>query len=331
MAQDYYQILGIGRGATDNEIKAAYRRLARRHHPDLNSGDKLAEEQFKAVQAAYAVLSVSEKRYNYDRGHNRHLEEHCDTTTVARPRFSLSPGIGSYGNSTGFDVLKVLSHRIGRRSGDVEPRISQAAGVESDLEISLEESLRGGLHCVQVINCGPCPTCHGSGATGYHRCNACDGRCTRTSRRSIQLTLPPGIRDRATIRVAPRGNELETWDLPNSFYVQIKVRPHRTIRVKGDDLELDLSINRPDALFGRNVSVQTLDGPVALQIPPRAQSNQCLRLRGLGLIKNTGDRGDLYVCLKIVVPREVVMGRMRIYEQVEQLGHVVSGAEAFSH
>ena len=303
MAQDHYQILGIGRGATDDEIKAAYRRLARRHHPDLNSGDKFAEEQFKAVQAAYAVLSVSEKRYIYDGGHSRHLEERCYTTKVARPGFSFSPGVGSYGNSSGLDVLRVLSHRFGRRSGDVDSGMSDADGVEAELEISLEESQRGGSYYVQVSS-------------------------TKTGRRSIQVTLPPGIRDRSTIRVAAGGSQLDAWDLPTYLYVQIKVRPHRTFQVKGDDLELELPITRPDAQFGKNISLQTLDGQIALEIPPRAQSNQRLRLNGLGLVKNTGGRGDLYVRLKIVVPPEVAKGRLRMYEQVAQN---VFGTGTFSH
>jgi curved DNA-binding protein len=302
--KDYYEVLGVKRDAPDDQIKKAYRKLARKYHPDLNPGDKAAENQFKLLQEAYDVLSDAEDRKLYDQyGENwRAVKSGAGAPPPpgweggARPTprtegfdfndFDFGRFGGGEGGGRGFDIFEELFGARGRRSG-------RGADVEAQLELSLEEAHRGGRRTLQM--------------------QAADGP------RTVEVNIPPGARDGTTLRLAGQGGAGNNGHEAGDLYLHIRVRPHPVFTVRGDDLEAELPIAPWEAVLGTRAAVPTIDGKVEMTVPPGARSGQRLRLRGQGLNKRGGGRGDEYVRLKIVVPKDVSAEERRLYEELKRV------------
>ena len=302
--KDYYEILGVKRGASDDEIKKAYRQLARKFHPDLNPGDKSAEEQFKQLQQAYDVLSNAEDRKLYDEhGENwRAVKAGAGApppgwegaTAQGSPRgtggFDFNDfDFGSFRTSDegGFDIFEELFGGAGRGRG---PRSDRGRDVEAQLELSLEEAHQGGRRTLQM-------------QTG----------------RTIDVNIPPGVRDGSTVRLAAQGGAGSNGSEAGDLYLHIRLRQHPIFQVNGDDLEVELPIAPWEAVLGAKVEAPTIDGRVEVTVPAGAKSGQRLRLRGQGLNKRKGGRGDEYVRLKIVVPTEVSAEERRLFEELKRV------------
>jgi curved DNA-binding protein len=332
--KDYYEVLGIGRGASEDKIKQAYRKLARKFHPDLNPGDKTAEEKFKELQAAYDVLSDPENRKLYDQyGENwRAVKagapppgwEGAGTSTRG-----AGPGTGGFdfggfdfsnfraaGPGGGFDIFEEMFGGAGRGRGR---RTGRGSDVEASLELSLEEAHRGGRRTLQMQVAEACPTCSGTGLKDGKPCETCGGAGQVLKPRTIEVNIPPGVRDGSTIRLAGQGGTGSNGSDPGDLYLHIRLRPHPVFMVKGDDLEVELPIAPWEAVLGAKVEAPTIDGKVELTIPRGAKSGQRLRLRGQGLNKRKGGRGDEYVRLKIVVPKDVSAEERRLYEDLKRI------------
>jgi DnaJ-class molecular chaperone len=295
--KDYYEVLGVKRGASDDEIKKAYRKLARKFHPDLNPGDKNAEGQFKQLQEAYDVLAKAEDRKLYD--------EYGDNWRAVKagagvpPPPGPEPRAGAYdfndfdfgrfssGGSGGFDIFEEL---FGGARGRGQPR-GRGRDVEAELELSLEEAHRGGRRTLQM----------------------------QGAEKTIDVNIPAGVRDGSTVRLAGQGGAGANGSEPGDLYLHIRLLPHPVFTVKGDDLEVELPLAPWEAVLGANVEAPTLDGKVAVKIPAGARSGQRLRLRGQGLNKRSGGRGDEYARLKIVVPKEVSAEERRLYEELKRV------------
>ena len=304
--KDYYEVLGVKRDASDDDIKKAYRKLARKFHPDLNPGDKAAEEQFKQVQAAYDVLANPEDRKLYDQyGENwRAVKSGAGAPPPdweqaqraggprqggAEPGFDFSDfdfgGFRSAGGE-GFDIFEEIFSRAGRGRG---PRSGRGRDVEGELELSLEEAHRGGRRSLQM-----------------------------QSGEVIEVNIPAGVRDGSTIRLPGQGGAGSDGSEPGDLYLHIRLRPHPLFRVNGDDLEVELRIAPWEAVLGAKVEAPTIDGKVEVTVPPGTNTGQRLRLRGQGLNKRNGGRGDEYVRMKIVVPKEVSADDRRLYEELQR-------------
>lgn len=307
--KDYYEVLGVKRDASDDELKKTYRKLARKFHPDLNPGDKTAEDQFKQMQEAYDVLSNAEDRKLYDEyGDNWRAvksgagapppgweQAQRSARTSGGPDAGGPTGgfdfndfdFGSFRSSGdgGFDIFEEMFGGAGARSGRLSAR---GRDVEAELELSLEEAHRGGRRTLQM-----------------------------ESSKTIEVNIPSGVRDGSTIRLAGQGGAGNNGSEPGDLYLHIRLRPHPLFSVKGDDLEMELSIAPWEAVLGAKVEAPTIDGKVALTIPSGANTGQRLRLRGQGLNKRKGGRGDEYVRLKIVVPKEVSAEERRLYEELQ--------------
>jgi DnaJ-class molecular chaperone len=295
--KDYYEVLGVKRGASDDEIKKAYRKLARKFHPDLNPGDKNAEGQFKQLQEAYDVLAKAEDRKLYD--------EYGDNWRAVKagagvpPPPGPEPRAGAYdfndfdfgrfssGGSGGFDIFEEL---FGGARGRGQPR-GRGRDVEAELELSLEEAHRGGRRTLQM----------------------------QGAEKTIDVNIPAGVLDGSTVRLAGQGGAGANGSEPGDLYLHIRLLPHPVFTVKGDDLEVELPLAPWEAVLGANVEAPTLDGKVAVKIPAGARSGQRLRLRGQGLNKRSGGRGDEYARLKIVVPKEVSAEERRLYEELKRV------------
>ena len=334
--KDYYEILGVKRGASDDEIKKAYRKLARKFHPDLNPGDKAAEEQFKQLQTAYDVLSDPENRKLYDQyGENwRAVKAGAGAPPPgwqeARPGggragpppggfdfsdFDFGGGGGFRSGTAGFDIFEEMfggARGRGRPSG-------RGRDVEAELELSLEEAHRGGRRTLQMQVAEVCPTCNGTGIKDNQPCPTCGGTGQVLRPRSIEVNIPAGVRDGSTIRLAGQGGAGSNGSRPGDLYLHIRLRPHPVFTVNGDDIEAELPVAPWEAVLGAKAEAPTIDGKVELKIPPGAKNGQRLRLRGQGLNKRKGGRGDEYVRLKIEVPKEVSPEERRLYEELSRV------------
>ena len=333
--KDYYDVLGVKRGASDKEIKQAYRKLARKLHPDLNPGDKVAEENFKELQEAYDVLSDPENRKLYDQ-----YGEHWRAVKAGggapppgwegaqRSARGAGPSAGGFDfgdfdfgsfrsqGAGGFDVFEEMFGGAGRGRGR---RSGRGADVEAELELSLEEAHRGGRRTLEMQMAEACPTCGGTGLKDGKPCETCRGSGQVLKPKTIEVNIPPGVRDGSTIRLAGQGGTGSNGSEPGDLYLHVRLRPHPVFMVKGDDLEVELPIAPWEAVLGARVEAPTIDGKVELKIPPGANSGQRLRLRNQGLNKRKGGRGDEYVRLKIVVPKNVSPEERRLYEELQRI------------
>ena len=334
--KDYYEVLGIKRGASEDQIKQAYRKLARKFHPDLNPGDKSAEEQFKGLQEAYDVLSDPENRKLYDQyGDNwRAVKSGAGAPPpgwegAQRSTRGAGPGAGGFdfgdfdfsdfrsaGGAGGFDIFEEMFGGSGRGRGR---RSGRGRDVEAALELSIEEAHRGVRRTIQMEVAETCPTCGGSGLKDGKPCETCGGAGQVLKPRTIEVNIPTGVRDGSTIRLAGQGGTGSNGSEPGDLYLHIRLRPHPVFTVKGDDLEVELPITPWEAVLGAKVAAPTIDGKVELTIPPGAKSGQRLRLRGQGLNKRKGGRGDEYVRLKIVVPKQVNAEERHLYEELKRI------------
>lgn len=336
--KDYYQVLGVKRSDSEDEIKKAYRKLARKFHPDLNPGDKTAEEQFKQVQEAYDVLSEPEDRKLYDQyGENWRAvksgagapppgyERAQRSPRTGRPEtgdfdfnFDYSGDFGGFrgGSGEGFDIFEEIFNRA---RGGRDVRRGRGRDIEAELELSLEEAHRGGRRTLQMQTAEVCPTCNGSGVVDGKTCDTCDGAGQVLRPKTIEVNIPAGVRDGSTIRLAGQGGAGSNGSEPGDLYLHIRLRPHPRFSVNGDDLEVELAVAPSEAALGAKVEAPTIDGKVELTIPPGTSTGQRLRLRGQGLNKRKGGRGDEYVRMKIVVPKELSAEERRLYEELQRI------------
>lgn len=296
--RDYYETLGVSRGASEDEIKKAYRKLARKHHPDMNRGSKQAEEKFKEIHEAYEVLSDPEKRRRYDQ-----LGANWKAGAEFRPPpgwggferdvdledlFGDLRGPGASGRSRGgfSDFFEMLFSGMGgaRQSFRRGPRTTPFERAEAELSLPLEDMHRGTTRKL-TVRLG-----------------------NRTNR--IDVHIPPGARDGSRIRVRGAG------DGGDDLYIRLKLEPHPSFTVHDDDTEIEISITPWEAALGTNLEVPTLDGRMQVKIPAGVASGQRLRLQGHGLNRRGGGRGDHYVKLKVVLPKTLSPSERKLFEEL---------------
>src|SRR5262245_18581234 len=273
--KDYYEVLAVSRSATGNQIKGAYRKLARKHHPDLNPGDKAAEERFKELQEAYDVLSNPENRKLYDQyGENWRVVQ--QTGEAPQPNwegvrqggpqqqtrgFDFSGfDFGGFRPGSGGDIFEELFGRAGaaRQTG---PR--RGRDVEAELELSLEEAHAGGRRTLQLQTAETCPTCNGTGIVGDEQvCPTCGGRGQVLKPKTIDVNIPAGMRDGSSVRLAGQGGSGLSGGQPGDLYLHIRLRPHPVFKVVGDDLEVEVPLAPWEAVLGAKIQVTTIDGQV---------------------------------------------------------------------
>jgi DnaJ-class molecular chaperone len=345
--KDYYETLGVSRSASADEIKKAYRKLARKLHPDLNPGDKAAEERFKELQAAYDVLSDVENRKLYDQyGENwRAVKQGGGPPPPGAGAYQRAGGPaggpsgrqqpggfdfsgfdfgGSAGGAAGAGDFSIFEEMFGRAQGGRTGRSrrrERGEDVEAQLELTLEEAHRGVRRTLQMQVAEVCSTCKGTGTVNEKPCERCGGAGQVERTKTIEVNIPAGVRDGSTVRLAGQGGAGLNGSQPGDLYLHVRLRPHPVFTVRGDDIEVEMPIAPWEAALGTKIETPTIDGKVELSVPPGAQSGQKLRLRGQGLNKRSGGRGDEYVRLKIVVPKKITDEERRLYEQLRDVSH----------
>jgi curved DNA-binding protein len=304
--KDYYKILGVSKTASEKEIKAAYRRLAKKHHPDINPGNKEAEARFKEIGEAYDVLSDKEKRTRYDTlGENwqsygqrpqgwpggqsggvridfEDLGGAGGFSEFFRTFFGGGGGAGFGGGRTGFGG-----------AGFPGEEIPEAADAEGEVELTLDEVLNGTTREIALAE----------------------------SKRRVEVKIPPGVRDGSRVRVAGEGGR-GAGGRKGDLYLRVRVAPNPSFERRGDDLQTTVRVSLTAAVLGGEAQVPTLDGEVGIKIPPGTPAGQVFRLRGHGLprLGEKGVRGDLMATLAVDLPRSLTDRQKELFEELRRTG-----------
>lgn len=354
--RDYYEVLGVQKSASEDEIKKAYRKLAKQYHPDLNPGDKNAEAKFKEVNEAYEVLSDKDKRTRYDQfGH-----------AGVDPNFGGGAGGGSPFQGAGFDISDIFDSFFGggfgggRRANPNAPR--QGSDVQANLAISFEEAAKGCKKNIEYQQIEVCDHCHGSGAeagtspktcpncngTGQVRvsqrtpfgvvqstqscdrchgsgkiietpCKSCDGKGRVRRRKTLEVTVPAGIDDEQILNVSGKGNAGINGGPNGDLHVYISVRPHPIFQREGYNVHCEMPITFTQAALGADVEVPTLDGKVSYHVHEGTQPGDVFRLKGKGIQSlHSRTRGDQYVRVTVEVPKNLNKRQREILAELDQ-------------
>lgn len=342
--KDYYKILGVSRGASEKEIKDAYRKLARKYHPDLNPNDKPAAEKFKVLNEANQVLGDKEKRKKYNElGANwdQVLHEKGFADQYTRPdvhwRPEEDPNLESFfeaffGERTG-PAGTGFPAGMGFRAGGA-PGFRRGQDIETAIELSLEELAEGGKRSLRLSTEQFCPQCRGegfvaaslskSGGGGKARtlktCPECRGRGVNPDIRQLSVTIPKGLTEGSRLRLSGQGSKAIGGAQNGDLYLRIKVRPHRLFHLKGYDLHTDLSVLDYEAALGATLRIPALKGTVNLKVSPGTQTGQSLRLKGQGLPgKGGASSGDLYCHVKIRIPGKLNQAELNLFKDLKKM------------
>ena len=309
--KDYYKVLGVDKSSTEKDIKQAYRRLARKYHPDVNP-DKAGQERFKEINEAYEVLSDADKRKKYDTlGANWQQYEAYQRAGGQGPFQWGGPGGGSYRTMTQEDIENLFGGFGGGGMGGgfsdffntffgggfggagarTQPRARRGQDIEQDLEISLEEAYRGATRLLNK-----------------------DGR-------RLEIKIPPGVKAGSKVRYAGEGVPGDMGGPSGDLYLRIQIAPHATLERQGDDLKTEIPVDVYTAVLGGQVNVPTLKGTLALKIPAETQAGKVFRLGGQGMprLNQSNAFGDLYAKVRIVIPEHISSAERELFEKLAKL------------
>jgi len=355
-----YEVLGVAKTATADEIKKAYRSLARQYHPDRNPGDAQAEERFKEVQDAYDLLSDPEKREQFDR-----------FGSLAGPGFG--PGGVRFENVDLGDLGDIFGRFGGIFGGGAQrgrPRPQKGVDLEARVQISFDDALAGVQVRVPVEVdtachvCGgtgaepgtapktcphcqgsgvvsdshglfalsqPCPRCRGNGAIVEKPCRSCRGACRERVTKRYLVKVPPGAKDGTRIRVKGKGEPGANGGPPGDLWVRVEVEASPLYERRGADLLLEVPVTYPEAVLGATVEIPTPDGPVALKVPAGTESGKLLRVKGRGAPKlKGGGRGDLLARVRIAVPGKLTKAEKEALEAFQKVSRESPRERLFS-
>ncbi|MBV9102864.1 MAG: DnaJ domain-containing protein [Candidatus Eremiobacteraeota bacterium] len=329
--KDYYEVLGVPKNAAQKDIKSAYRKLARKWHPDANpNNQRAAEEKFKEIQEAYEVLGDSEKRKKYDvlgsdwqraaqQAEQQRRYRNAQSAQGAGPfgfeQFSTS------GEPSGFsDFFDLFFSGMGRQQGTRRTSARRGGDYETTIQLTLRDAFEGGTKPISLQIEEPCPTCGGTGLLQQNICPTCGGTGSIVTNKRFDVTIPRGVRQGQRIRLAGQGAAGAAGGPHGDLYLVADIAEDDQFTRKNDDLYIDLPVSIYDLVLGGEVRVPTLSGDVTMTIPPQTQSNQLLRLGGKGMPKPRGQgAGDEYVRLLGTLPTKLSDQERDLFRQLAAL------------
>ncbi len=357
--RDYYEVLGVAKSASADEIKKAYRKVAMQFHPDRNPGDKAAEEKFKEAAEAYEVLSDQEKKAQYDRFGHAGLNN--------RGGFGGGQGMNmedifsNFGDIFGDDIFGSFFGGGGARQRGGKARGTRGSNLRIKLKMNYEEIAKGANKTVKVKkytsctacsgsgakdknsvqNCstcngsgqvrkvtstflgqmqtvGTCPTCNGEGSTITNKCTSCKGEGRVYTEETINIDIPAGVQDGMQLSLSGKGNIGERGGAPGDLIVLIEEESHPDLQRDNLNVIYDMHVSIPDAIFGSNVEVPTIDGRAKIKIPPGTQSGKIFRLKGKGFPSiNSYERGDQLIHVNVWTPQELSNEEKEMIEKLK--------------
>lgn len=362
--RDYYEILGVPKGATADEIKKAYRKVAMQYHPDRNPGDKQAEEKFKEAAEAYEVLSDQDKRAQYDRF------GHAGVSGAGRGGFNGGPGMNmddifsQFGDIFGDDIFG--SFFGGQTRGNARggrPRGARGSNLRIKIKLTYEEIAKGANKTVKVKKyvacttcngngakdknavqtCGTCggsgqvrkvtntflgqmqtvttcPACSGEGTTITHKCGSCKGEGRVYGEETVTLDIPAGLQEGMQLNLGGKGNAGERGGSPGDLIILIEEEAHPQLQRDGLNVVFDLYVSFPDAVFGTQAEVPTIDGKAKIKIPTGTQSGKIFRLKGKGFpsVNNSYEKGDQLIHVNVWTPQHLSADEKQAIEKMQQ-------------
>jgi molecular chaperone DnaJ len=342
MKKDYYEMLGVSRDVTDEELKKAYRKLALKYHPDRNPGNKEAEDMFKEINEAYEVLSDPQKKLRYER-----FGSADDAGTVFD--FGFGGNFDNVFNDLFSDFLGTSKQRQRTQKGDdlrynLEIEFEEAVfGVEKELEIPKNERcpscngsrIEPGHQPVGCRHCGgrgqvrqshgfftinrTCEYCNGEGQIIKDPCKTCRGKGQIKTKKKVKVKIPPGVDTGSRLRVRGEGMQGYADTHPGDLYVVLNVKEHHTFERQGDDIIVRIDVNFPLLCLGGEIIIPTLEGDIKITIPPGTQPEKMFRMKGLGVIKSNGyGKGDELVFLRILIPATLTEKQKFLIEGLAQ-------------
>jgi molecular chaperone DnaJ len=359
MAQkrDYYTVLGLGRDASEEDIKKAYRKLAMKHHPDRNPDDKAAEEKFKEAKEAYEVLSDAKKRAAYDQFGHAGVDPAAGFGGGRGPFGPGGPeGFGGFADAFGDIFGEIFGQQSTRGRGT---GMFRGADLRYNLDLTLEEAARGteakiriptleacgtchgtgakaGTQPKPCATCGgrgevrvsqgffsiqqTCPTCHGSGKVVTDPCPACDGAGRTRKHKTLSVKIPAGVDHEDRIRLGGEGEAGVNGGPPGDLYVVVQLKPHAVFQREGADLHCEMPVSFATAALGGEIEIPTLDGQAKIRIPAETQTGQVFRLRNKGIRPVRGSvTGDLYCHVAIETPVNLTARQKELLREFETI------------
>ena len=322
--KDYYKVLGVPRTSDADQIRKAFRSLARQHHPDVAKDKRGGEERFKEINEAYEVLGDPEKRKKYDALGTDWREHGFTPPPRSQPGYRQTRSSGGAEDfefrGTGFsDFFEQVFGGLGgfsRRSGFTATESEPGQDVEADIMVTLEEFSNGAIRPISLRRHTRCPACAGAGVQGRRTCATCDGEGQISSTQRYQVKIPAGVHDGQRLRITGQGEPGEGGGKAGDLYLRVRMASHPDFRVEGGDLYHDLDLAPWEVALGAGVSVPTLNGQVNIKIPAGTQNGQRLRIRGRGLPGRDGEQGDLYVVARIQVPTNLTDREKSLWQEL---------------
>jgi DnaJ-class molecular chaperone len=320
--KDYYKVLGVSKGASADDIKKAFRKLARKYHPDVNPGDKKAEEKFKEINEAYEVLSDPDKRRKYDTLGPNWQEQFGFQPGAGRRTYSYRGSPMDFDSATGFsDFFEALfgrSSATGSRTNRNDFRRRVGDNIEQPVEVTLQEAYLGGTRTFNIQSTEVCPLCRGTGEVAGKVCANCSGQGMLARNKRLQVKIPSGVDNGSRIRVAGEGQPGIGGGPRGDLFLVISVKSDSIYERKGDDLYADIDVDLVTAMLGGEVPVPAPDGRrLILTIPAETQNGRMFRLANKGMPRLRGDgNGNLFARVKVVLPMGLTDEERKLFEQL---------------
>lgn len=337
--KDYYKILGVSKKSSGDEVKKAYRKLARKYHPDVNPGDKAAEQRFKEINEAYEVLSDPEKRQKYDTLGPNWQEQFGPPAGAGTRQRTYTYRSGTRGGNVPFDIddptgfSDFFETLFGRRGTATGTRTSSGTrtstqdilrqpgeNIEQPVEVSLQDAYSGTTKTFVVQAPETCTTCGGTGEKGSRLCPTCNGTGTITRTKRLEVRIPPGVDTASRVRVAGEGQPGLNGGPRGDLFLVVTLKPDPLFERKGDDLVEEVPVPLTTAVLGGEVGISLPDGKrVLLTIPPETQNGQTFLLRGKGMPRlRGGGQGNLLARVRVVLPTRLTPKERELFQELQR-------------